>query len=207
MGRNPFNQTIHHERQQPKSMRGLGKLERRKDFVKRAHIRKLQEETTAYLKRKASNKNPDEFNCKMQNMRLQGKVVIDIRPKEGQSAQELERLLMIQKNALVRLQKKKIFIREKRIVFNEEGKGIEMEPIDLVDVSKIKEKIDAQKIIEEQEKRQQEINKLQKEIKITERKLQEISKIEREQDKRKKIEIKDEYGDVIATHYQNTRKK
>ncbi|EMH77888.1 U3 small nucleolar RNA-associated protein 11, putative [Entamoeba histolytica HM-1:IMSS-B] len=143
----------------------------------------------------------------MQNMRLQGKVVIDIRPKEGQSAQELERLLMIQKNALARLQKKKIFIREKRIVFNEEGKGIEMDPIDLVDVSKIQEKIDAQKIIEEQEKRQQEINKLQKEIKITERKLQEISKIEREQDKRKKIEIKDEYGDVIATHYQNTRKK
>ena len=38
------------------NVKGLGKLERRKDFLKRAKVKKLQEQTTMYLKQKGSNK-------------------------------------------------------------------------------------------------------------------------------------------------------
>lgn len=207
MGRNPFNKTVHYERKQPKAMRGLGKLERKKDFLKRAHMKKLQDETTTYLRRKGAGKNPDEFNTKMQNMRLQGKVVIDVRPKEGESIRDVENTLLILKNAQRRLEQKTLIAREKRILYDEEGNAHEADPIDLVDASTIKGKIDPALTLEMRAARQKQIAEIQKEIRATEKKLQELMKIERSKDQRKKLEIKDEYGDVIATYYQNTRKK
>ena len=207
MGRNPFNKTIHYERKQSKETKGLGKLERRKDFLKRAKVKKLQEQTTMYLKQKGSNKNPDEFNMKMQNMRLQGKAVIDIRPKEGDSVQDLERLLMIQKNAQNRLKKKLIHQREKRIVFDDNGNAQEVDPIDLVDVNKIEEKLNVDHIVKEQQNIRKKIADIEREMKKTERMLMDARKVERSEDQRKKLEITDEYGDVVATYYQTPRKK
>ena len=207
MGRNPFNKTIHYERQQSKESRGLGRLERRKDFLKRARVKKLQEQTTMYLKQKGSNKNPDEFNMRMQNMRLQGKAVIDIRPKEGATVQELERLQMIQKNAYNRLKKKLIQYRNKRIVFDENGNASEAEPMDLVDVNKLKGTLDVENVMKEQTEIKKKLVEIEKEMRKTERMLMETRKVEREKDQRKKLEIKDEYGDVVATYYQFTRKK
>ena len=44
-------------------------------------------------------------------------------------------------------------------------------------------------------------------MKKTERMLMDARKVERSKDQRKKLEITDEYGDVVATYYQTPRKK
>lgn len=208
MGRNPFNKTVHKEREQPKEMRSLGKLERRKDFVKRAHIKKIKDKTTLYLKRKGAAKNPDEFSTKMQNLRLEGRQLVSTKPIEEESVRSVETQLMVLKNALKRLQKKQLFVRQEKIVFDDNGKAMKADPIDLIDASTVTDTvIDATSTLEERKRRQQRIAEVQKDIRQTERRLQELRQKERDNDKRRKLEIKDEYGDVVATYYQNIRKR
>ncbi|KAL7718890.1 U3 small nucleolar RNA-associated protein 11 [Entamoeba marina] len=202
-----FNQTTHRSRSQPLEQRHLGKLERKEDFKKRAKKYKLQKKTTLYLQRQAAMKNPDEFNTKMTSLRLQGKHLISTKPQEKESIQEVEMLLRVQKNALHRLQKKDIITNSERIVYDENGVPHKALPADLLNAASIKEKIEVNEILKARKQRQQKVIDIQKQIKKTQQRLQELVKAERQQDKRKKIEIKDEYGDVVATHYQTLRKK
>ena len=59
--RNLISRREHKERGQPAKRRRLGLLEKHKDYVLRARDFHRKERTIANLKRKAEERNPDEF--------------------------------------------------------------------------------------------------------------------------------------------------
>uniref|UniRef100_UPI00358E4DD5 probable U3 small nucleolar RNA-associated protein 11 n=1 Tax=Myxine glutinosa TaxID=7769 RepID=UPI00358E4DD5 len=62
---------IHQERSQPKSRKNLGLLEKKKDYKIRARHWHRKQDLLLALRRKAEEKNPDEFYYKMTSTKLQ----------------------------------------------------------------------------------------------------------------------------------------
>ena len=68
--RNAVKRVAHKERSQPHHRRKLGLLEKHKDYVERATDFKKKQGILKTLKRKAEERNPDEFYFKMNNSQV-----------------------------------------------------------------------------------------------------------------------------------------
>ena len=68
--RNSVKRITHKERSQPAARKKFGLLEKHKDYVERAQDYKKKKTVIKNLKKKASEKNPDEFYYKMNSSRV-----------------------------------------------------------------------------------------------------------------------------------------
>lgn len=87
-------QRNHHERSQPAFRKNLGLLEKKKDYKLRADEYHKKQNTLTALRKKALQKNPDEFYFKMINTQLQDGVHIIKRPKEEVEITEEQKKMM-----------------------------------------------------------------------------------------------------------------
>ncbi|XP_030606197.1 putative U3 small nucleolar RNA-associated protein 11 [Archocentrus centrarchus] len=87
-------QRNHHERSQPGFRKHLGLLEKKKDYKLRADDYHKKRNTLAALRKKALEKNPDEFYFKMISSPLQDGVHINKKPKEVEQVTEEQKKVM-----------------------------------------------------------------------------------------------------------------
>ncbi|XP_041649740.1 probable U3 small nucleolar RNA-associated protein 11 [Cheilinus undulatus] len=87
-------QRNHHERSQPGFRKNLGLLEKKKDYKLRADDYHKKQNTLAALRKKALDKNPDEFYFKMINSQLQDGVHVAKKEKEDVEVTEEQKKVM-----------------------------------------------------------------------------------------------------------------
>uniref|UniRef100_A0A3B4WHA8 U3 small nucleolar RNA-associated protein 11 n=1 Tax=Seriola lalandi dorsalis TaxID=1841481 RepID=A0A3B4WHA8_SERLL len=87
-------QRNHHERSQPGFRKHLGLLEKKKDYKLRADDYHKKQNTLAALRKKALEKNPDEFYYKMINSQLQDGVHVAKKAKEEVEVTEEQKKVM-----------------------------------------------------------------------------------------------------------------
>ena len=68
--RNAVKRVTHKERAQPKSRKKFGLLEKHKDYIERANDFKKKKTVIKNLKKKAADRNPDEFYFNMHNSQV-----------------------------------------------------------------------------------------------------------------------------------------
>ncbi|XP_008290115.1 putative U3 small nucleolar RNA-associated protein 11 [Stegastes partitus] len=90
-------QKNHHERSQPGFRKHLGLLEKKKDYKLRADDYHKKQNTIAALRKKALEKNPDEFYHKMINSQLQDGVhVMKKQDEEVEVTEEQKKVMRTQ---------------------------------------------------------------------------------------------------------------
>lgn len=76
--RNAVKRITHKERAQPSDRKKLGLLEKHKDYVERAKDFKKKKNYLTTLRKKADDRNPDEFYFRMHNSKVQNGAHMDI---------------------------------------------------------------------------------------------------------------------------------
>ncbi|XP_047454802.1 probable U3 small nucleolar RNA-associated protein 11 [Mugil cephalus] len=87
-------QRNHHERSQPGFRKNLGLLEKKKDYKLRADDYHKKQNTLAALRKKALEKNPDEFYFNMINSQVQDGVHVMKKPQEEVEVTEEQKKIM-----------------------------------------------------------------------------------------------------------------
>ncbi|XP_065220571.1 probable U3 small nucleolar RNA-associated protein 11 [Planococcus citri] len=85
-----INQKTHRERQQLHNRSHLGLLEKKKDYKARAHHDNQKKQIIKSLKKKALNRNPDEFYFHMVNSKVIDDVHKDIKEKEEHTPDQIK---------------------------------------------------------------------------------------------------------------------
>uniref|UniRef100_A0A8C8R7X8 U3 small nucleolar RNA-associated protein 11 n=1 Tax=Pelusios castaneus TaxID=367368 RepID=A0A8C8R7X8_9SAUR len=83
-------QRTHQERGQPRARRQLGLLEKKKDYKLRAADYHKKQNALRALRKKALEKNPDEFYFRMTRVQLQDGVHVIKQPKEEVTLEQLK---------------------------------------------------------------------------------------------------------------------
>ncbi|KRZ17548.1 putative U3 small nucleolar RNA-associated protein 11 [Trichinella zimbabwensis] len=103
---------VHRERSQLSSRRRLGELEKKKDYIKRARSHQIKENAIRKLRRKALEKNPDEFYFHMINSKTEDGVHYEKPIGKDENSKEQEKLLQTQNlnyiNFKLQIQRQKI---------------------------------------------------------------------------------------------------
>ncbi|KRX18236.1 putative U3 small nucleolar RNA-associated protein 11 [Trichinella nelsoni] len=103
---------VYRERSQLSSRRRLGELEKKKDYIKRARSHQIKENAIRKLRRKALEKNPDEFYFHMINSKVEDGVHYEKAIGKDENSKEQEKLLQTQNlnyiNFKLQIQRQKI---------------------------------------------------------------------------------------------------
>jgi len=102
--RNAVKRVTHKERAQPKARAKLGLLEKHKDYKVRANDFQKKRDYLKNLRKKAADKNPDEFYFKMHKSKLSAGKHIDIRD-DGSLDTDAVKLLKTQDMGYIRHRK------------------------------------------------------------------------------------------------------
>ncbi|KHJ43862.1 Utp11 protein [Trichuris suis] len=84
---------VHRERSQPSNRRHLGELEKKRDYKKRAAAYSQNQNAIRKLRRKALERNPDEFYFHMVNSKIEDGMHRE-KPKEKDEDTEVQALIM-----------------------------------------------------------------------------------------------------------------